>query len=122
MLRFLRTTAAVILGYIIFAGAAVSLFRLAARNPHAAQPLWFMAIAVLSGMAFAALGALAAGVLGAHRPHVYIALALLIAAGAVGSMLSSPPADSTWSQWAALLFMAPSAYLAGRAQQARAAS
>ena len=41
-------------------------------------------------------------------------LAGLIALGAAGSMIASPAADARWSQWAALLLMAPCAYLAPR--------
>ena len=121
-MRLARTTLAVIVGYLIFAVTAVALFRLSARDPHAAQPLWFMALAVVSGITFAAVGSMVAGVIGAHHPHGYIALAVLIAVGATVSLLTSPAADATWSQWTALLLMAPSAYLAGRIQHARRAS
>lgn len=121
-MRLARTILAVILGYLIFAITAVALFRLSGRDPHASQPTWFMALAVFSGMAFAVVGALVAGALASHRPHVYIALALLIAVGASVSLVTSPSSDATWSQWTALLLMAPSAYLAGRVQHSRRAS
>jgi hypothetical protein len=42
-----------------------------------------------------------------------VALAVIIALGAAVSMIGTPAAGSRWSQWAALLLMAPAAVLGG---------
>ena len=102
-------------GYTVFAASAVALFRLAGRDPHAPQPVWFILVAVLSGMLFAWLGGrLAMRVAPKHPSRHAIAVAALIATGATVSLFTSPSADASWSQGAALALMAPCAWLATR--------
>lgn len=113
-LRILRSTAAVIGGYLVFALSAVAIFQLSGRNPHAPQPLWFMGLSVLGGSAFAALGGFIAARIAPGRPLLHAGLvALVLALGASASLRMSPATDATWSQWTALILMAPSAYLGG---------
>ncbi len=113
--RLFRSVAVVVGGYLIFALSAVALFQLSGRDPHAPQPLWFEAVAVIYGMGFAALGGLFAARLAPARPMVHAAsVAVILALGASVSLIASPGAGATWSQWAALLAMAPSAYVGGR--------
>jgi uncharacterized membrane protein YfcA len=50
-----------------------------------------------------------------------IAMALILALGATSSLVMSPGSRATWSQWSALLLMAPSAWLGGRLGAARLA-
>lgn len=120
--RLLRSIAVVVGGYLIFALSAVALFQLSGRDPHAPQPLWFEAVAVLYGMGFAALGGLFAARLAPARPTAHAAsVAVILALGASVSLIASPGSGATWSQWAALLAMAPSAYLGGRMAAAAAA-
>jgi hypothetical protein len=114
-MRALRAVAAVVGGYLIFALSAVALFHLSGRDPHAPQPSWFVAVTVAYGMAFAALG----GGFAARVAHTRALLhagcvAAILALGAGISLVASPGAGATWSQWAALVLMAPSAYLGGR--------
>ena len=45
-----------IAGYAVFAASAVLIFRLSARDPHAAQPLWFQMASVMAGMVAAFAG------------------------------------------------------------------
>lgn len=97
-MRVIRSLVAVLGGYLIFALSAVALFKLAGRAPHAPQPIWFMAVSVACGMVFAALAG---------------------AVGATVSLILSPREGSTWSQWSALLLMAPSAWLGGRLEASR---
>ena len=116
----LRSIAAVVLGYVVFAISAGLLFRILGANPHAPQSPGLMAGSVAYGMAFAFLGGLAALRLAPRRPGLHAALvSLLIAAGATASLLASPVDDAKWSQRAALLLMAPSALLAGRLSTGR---
>lgn len=126
MRRALRALATVVVGYLVFALSAVALFRLAHRDPHAAHPDGFMVFTLGYGMVFAALGGALAARVGARRPGWHAGgVALLVALGASISLVASPRGGATWTQWAALLLMAPSAYLGGiglARRRARAAS
>jgi RsiW-degrading membrane proteinase PrsW (M82 family) len=114
-MRVLRTLAAVVGGYVIFVFSAVALFQLSGRNPHAPQPLWFVIASAIYGMVFAALGGFVAARVAPGRPLLHAGcVAAVLALGASVSLVASPSADATWSQWTALLLMAPSAYLGGR--------
>jgi hypothetical protein len=114
-MRLLRSLAAVVGGYLIFALSAVALFQLSGRDPHAPQPLWFEAVALGYGMGFAALGGFFAARLAPSRPLLHAAImAGILALGASVSLVTSPGTDASWSQWGALALMAPSAYLGGR--------
>jgi hypothetical protein len=109
-----RTLGAVIGGYLIFALSAVALFQLSGRDPHAPQPLWFVIASVVYGMGFAGLGGFAAARLAPARPLLHAGVvAGVLALGAAVSLVASPGAGATWSQWTALALMAPSAYLGG---------
>jgi hypothetical protein len=112
--RMLRTLGAVLGGYLIFALSAVALFQLTGRDPHAPQPLWFMVASVAYGMGFAGLGGFAAARLAPTRSLLHAGgVAVVLALGASVSLVASPGGGATWSQWAALVLMAPSAYLGG---------
>jgi hypothetical protein len=68
---------------------------------------------VANGLVFASLGGLVAGYVGPRMDLVCgIVLALVIALGAMISMMSRPGAGALWTQTAALLLFAP-ASLAG---------
>ena len=47
---FLRSVVAVVLGYAVFAVSGGLLFKVAGRDPHAVQELWFVVLAVIYGM------------------------------------------------------------------------
>ena len=114
-MRVLRTVAAVVGGYLIFVLSAVALFELSGRDPHAPQPFWFVMASVAYGMVFAGLGGFVAARLAPTRSLLHAgSVAVALALGASVSLVTSPSADATWSQWTALAFMAPSAYLGGR--------
>jgi hypothetical protein len=116
-MKIFRSIAGVIVGYAIFALSAVSLFRLAGRDPHTPQDALFALSAVLFGMAFAALGGFVGGVIAGRRPILHAGIvAVLIAVGAGVSLLSSPAEGAIWSQLAAILLMAPSALIGGIAK------
>jgi hypothetical protein len=111
----LRSLAAVVGGYLIFALSAVALFQLVGRDPHAPQPLWFVIASAMYGIGFAGLGGFVAARVAPARALLHAAaVAIVLALGATVSLLTSPGADATWSQWAALALMAPSAYVGGR--------
>jgi len=114
MINMLRSVAGVVVGYLVFAVSAFSMFRLSGRDPHQAQGLAFAAFSVVCGMAFAFAGGYAAGVIAGRKARAHGgAVAVLIALGATASILSQPGAGSKWSQAAALALMAPSAFVGG---------
>jgi hypothetical protein len=111
----LRSLAAVVAGYRVFAVSAVLLFRLSGIDPHTHQPATFMRFAVIYGMGFAALGGVVTVYLASGRPALHAALlSAVIALGASISLIARPGAGATWSQWGAFLLMAPWASLAPR--------
>jgi hypothetical protein len=102
-----RSIIAVLVGYIVFAGSAVLLFQVSGHRPHAAASLFFEAGTVVYGMFFAAVGGWVTAWIAVRRPIKHgVLLACVIAAGAIVSLLFSNAA-ATWSQWSALLLMAP---------------
>ena len=113
-MKVLRAIGAAFCGYLVFALTGVALGQFSGRNLHAAQPLWFIGLTTVYGVIFAGLGAILANRIAPHRNWAVILMTGLLIAGAVGSLIASPAADARWSQWAALLFMAPSALLAPR--------
>jgi MFS-type transporter involved in bile tolerance (Atg22 family) len=109
----LRSIGAVAAGYIIFGASAALLFQLSGQEPHADAPLAFKVASIVWGAAFALVaGWLTARVAG-RRPLLHTAIvAALIAAGA-GVSLMARPVDAIWSQLAALVVMAPCAFVGG---------
>jgi FtsH-binding integral membrane protein len=113
-MRVLHSVFAILAGYLTFALSAVALFQLSGRDPHAPQPLWFVVVAVVYGMAFAGLGGCVATRIAPVRSQRHAGiLAVVVALGATVSLIASPGAGATWSQWSAITLMAPSAYLGG---------
>jgi hypothetical protein len=110
--KLLRSVAAVIAGYLVFAVSAVLLYSLSGMNPHAPQSMPFMIVAVLYGMVFAAIGGMVTVSVARLRPLFHAALlSALIALGAALSLITSPAIDARWSQWTAIVLMAPCAFL-----------
>ena len=111
-MSILRSTAAGLAGYVVFAASAGLLFQLSGRDPHAAQSTPFMLLTTAYGMLFAALGGMLAMRIARVRPSAHaVGVAALIALGATISLIASPGAGATWTQWGAILLMAPSALL-----------
>ena len=113
-MRVLRAILGALFGYLIFALTGVALGVLTGRNLHAAQPLWFVALTAGYGVLFAGLGGLVASRIAPHRGWAVLGMTGLLALGAAVSLMTSPAADARWSQWSAILLMAPSAYLVPR--------
>lgn len=112
-MKILRSVLAVILGYAVFAASAVVLFHATGLDPHAPQKVGFIAFAVVYGVVFAGLGGLLAARIAPSKGVLHAAfVALVIALGAAVSLVASPGAGATWSQWTALVLMAPSAWIA----------
>jgi hypothetical protein len=104
-----RNIAAVAVGYLVFALSAVALFQLSGERPHAPASSLFMAVCAAYGMMFAGLGGWLAAAVSTRRPMLHGSLvAILIAIGAIMSLLFSA-SQAHWSQWEALILMAPMA-------------
>ncbi len=113
-MNIVRSIAAVIGGYMVFALSAVILFHATGRDPHAEQDPMFVALATVYGIGFAALGGFLGGLIAGRRPLTHATcVTILIALGAAISLLSRPGAGAIWSQLSAIVFMAPAALVGG---------
>src|SRR5262245_25964150 len=115
----LRSIGAVAAGYLIFAMSAVLLFQMSGRAPHEAQPLAFEIATVVWGCVFALVAGWLTARIAARKPAVHAAvLAGVIALGALASLIADLN-GAKWSQIAALVVMAPCAWIGGRVSRAR---
>ncbi len=117
----LRTIAGVIVGYLIFGVSAALLFALSGRQAHDPASPAFMVTAIIYGIVFAFVGGWVAA-MAARRRSAALAVGIIIAVGALISLVASPGSGAIWSQVAALVLMAPAASLAGRFSRRRVES
>src|SRR5687767_13633902 len=109
----LRSIGAVAAGYLVFGGSAALLFQLSGQAPHAPAPVWFKVASIAWGAVFALIAGWLTARIAPRKPATHAAiLAALIALGAVISLVAQP-SDAKWSQIAALVIMAPTAWLGG---------
>jgi hypothetical protein len=114
VISLLRSLAAVLLGYIVFAASSYAIFRMSGQAPHAVASMSFMLATIASGIVFAVAGGYVAGWIAGRRPLAHaVAMAALLALGAGVSLASTLGHGAIWTQLAALLLMAPSAVLGG---------
>ncbi len=115
-----RLILGVIVGYFVFAISAVLLFRLSHQETYAAATPVFMVGGIIYGVFFGMLAGYVAAAL-ARQPSAAVAVAIIIVLGAVVSFTMRPAGAASWSQLAAVLFMAPAALVGGtlRARRAR---
>lgn len=106
----LRTIFGIVVGYLIFAVPSFLLFRLTHHDPHAPVSLSFEVFAIIYGVFFAMAGGyLGTAISGKHSLWVSFAVAAILAAGAVASLIAL---GISWSPVSALVCMVP-AVLAG---------
>jgi multisubunit Na+/H+ antiporter MnhE subunit len=109
----LRSIAAVVAGYVVFGGSAELLFQISGQDPHAASSAGFKVASVIWGVVFALIAGWLTARIAVRRPATHAGiLAGLIALSSVMSMAFSH-AESLWTQVAALVFMAPAAWIGG---------
>jgi hypothetical protein len=103
----MRVFTGVVLGYLVFGLSAFALFRITGHRPHAPASISFQIGSIIYGMLFALLAGYIASFIGG-RPNAVAAwiVGALIALGAIISMVLTVV---SWSQIAALCFMAPAA-------------
>lgn len=119
-MKALKSIVAVVLGYSTFAVLAFAFFRLSGQAPHRPAPMLVMFGSILVGAAGALLGGYLAASIAGRRPLAHgVAVAVVLAAGATVSLVSTIGHGSVWSQIAALVLMAPCAIAGGwfRAKQ-----
>jgi MFS family permease len=110
----MRSVIAIVVGYLIFALSAALLFQLTGQQPHEAADPAVMLSSVAVGVVFAIVGGYVAGRIAPRHPRRHAAVVgLLIAVGAIISLVMSGSGTSSWSQVAAVMFMAPAAVAAG---------
>jgi hypothetical protein len=118
----LRGILAIVAGYLIFAVSAVALFAVSGRDPHAPQPAGFVVIVLLYGIGFAGVSGYVTALIAKRADTAYVvALASIIALGALVSLFASPASHAIWSQVGTLVLMVPAALLGGiiRVRRAR---
>ena len=109
----LRSIGAVVAGYFVFAASAVLIFQLTGQNPHADAPVAFKIASIVWGAVFALVAGFLAGHVSVRRPAAHAAaVAAVIALGAVVSLVADR-AGAHWSQIAAIVLMAPCAWVGG---------
>jgi hypothetical protein len=115
-----RSIVAVVIGYLVFALSAFAFFQVSGQAPHRVAPVPVMLASVAFGMVFALLGGYLAAWLAGRRPMAHgVGVAVVLAVGALVSLLGTLGKSAIWSQVAALVLMAPSALFGGwlRARQ-----
>jgi riboflavin transporter FmnP len=114
-----RSIGAVAAGYLIFAMSAVLLFQMSGRAPHQAQPLGFEIASIIWGCVFALVAGWLTARIAARKQTIHAAaLAGVIALGALASLIGDV-SGAKWSQIAALVVMAPCAWIGGLVSRAR---
>ena len=110
----MRTIAGIILGYLLFAFSAFALFRVTHQNPHAPTMMGFEITAIVYGMFFAFLaGYWGTGIAGRSDMLVAVIIAMIMAAGAIASMVK---VGLGWSPMSALVLMVPTELIGGYVQ------
>jgi len=116
----LRSIAGVVTGYVIFGVAALALFPLIHRDPHAAPGLGLVLASTLYGVVFAGLGGFVAARIAGRRPLMHAGtVGLLVALAAIVSMIFNHESSTLWSELATLLLMAPAAFCGGAVELSR---
>lgn len=109
-----RSVLAVVCGYVAFALPAVVFFQVSGRDPHEAAPVAFMGVSIAFGVVTALAGGAVAAWLAPRKPAVHaMAVAAMIAGGALASMAAGSAAGARWTQVSALLVFTPCAVLGG---------
>ncbi|HKK26869.1 MAG TPA: hypothetical protein VKB18_02185 [Gemmatimonadota bacterium] len=106
----MRTALAVLAGYALFAFSAAALYVVTGLEATPAASTGFVVGRVAFGIVVAALAGVIAGRIARERHRLAaLSLALVIAAGAVVTLMERPDVTTLWIQIAAVLLMAPAA-------------
>jgi hypothetical protein len=115
--KILRSIISVVVGYMLFAACVFSFFRIVGQPPHQDAPASVMVGSSVVGVIVAFLGGYVAAWLAGRQPLAHgLAMALVLATGALVSLVSTLGHGAIWSQLAAVFLMAPSAAVGGMAR------
>jgi hypothetical protein len=115
-----RLVAGILLGYAVFGLTAVLVFAVSGRDPHATADPAFMVGSIGAGAIAAWVGGYIGAVVAAGSERTAgMAIAIIIAAASVVSLVARPGAGSQWSQLAALLLMSPCALFGAQIRSRR---
>ena len=110
----LRSIGSVAAGYLIFGGSAFLLFQLSGVDPHGPAPLRFKIASIVWGCVFALVAGWLTARIAPSRPVLHAGvLAGIIALMSASFLILPDRTDPYWTNVAALLLMAPSAWLGG---------
>jgi hypothetical protein len=121
-MKIARSVFSVILGYLVFALSAFAFFLISGQPPHQEAPTSVMLGSIAVGLSGAFAGGFLAAVLAGRRPLAHaVAVAMVMAAGAIFSLISTLGRGAIWTQLSALGVMVPAAVMGGivRARQRR---
>jgi hypothetical protein len=114
-LAVMRTGLGVVAGYVLFVLATIVLFMVTGREVHEDATIPFMIVATIYGMVAALVaGLIATAISGRTDPRAGAILGGVIAFGAMISMLTVPAGANMRPMIAALVLMAPMAWLGGK--------
>ena len=110
----MKSILAVLVGYLVFGISAVLFFQVAGVDPRQQPGIGFRIGSTVYGVFFALLaGYTAARIAGKNEIRHSIGVACILALLAAISILAQPGLESHWSQFSALILMAPAAVLGG---------
>jgi len=109
-MKILRQILGFLAGYAISLGSSLAWFFGLHRPPQIAQPMWFMVLTAVYGIALTMLAAYIAASIGSYATGFAIGVAIFVAS--VFSLLSDP--GQHWSQYIALVCMSPAAVLGAK--------
>lgn len=111
----MRSVAAVVAGYLVFGISTAAMFALSGQDPLRPASVLFMIVSTLLGILAAVVGGWVAARLAPVHPRRHAAaVAVLLGAIALVSLVLHPAGSPVWSPVAALCLMAPAAYVGGR--------
>ncbi len=114
----LRSIVGVLTGYVVFAASGFAWFQITGRAPHAEAPVPFMVGFAVYGVAFALFAGYLSGWIAGRRPVAHaVAMAVVLALGAISSLMATIGKGAIWTQISALAVMTPAAVAGGWLRQ-----
>ncbi len=112
-----RSIAAVIGGYVVFAIPSVLLFQVAGVDPHGPSSLGFRGFGTVYGASFGFLaGYVTAAIAARHRMREAALVAGVMALAGVVSLIVQPGGDAIWTQVLSIVLFAPLVLLGARSR------
>lgn len=97
-------------GYGLSLASSIAFFQLSGRPPYLPQPMWFMVLTAVYGIAFSVLAGYAAASIGTYSTGFAVAVTIFVLS--ILSLLMDK--GGHWSQFIALVLMAPATVLGAK--------